>query len=63
MTWLTHQCQAVDAILLPGHPELSCGTGVGEGGEDKHLTGPQQGKEQAVRQTVNHLTKDLRGHA
>ena len=63
MSRLTHQCQAVYAVLLPGHPELSGRAGIGEGGDHEHLTGPQQGKEQAVRPTVHRLTKDLRGQA
>ena len=41
---MTHRCQAVDVVLLTGHPKLSCRAGVGEGGEHKNLTRSQQSK-------------------
>lgn len=58
---MTHHCQAVDVVLLTGHPKLSCRAGVGEGGEHKNLTRPQQSKQQVLGKTVNHLLKDLGG--
>ena len=58
---MTHHCQAVDVLLLTGHPKLSCRAGVGEGGEHKNLTRPQQSKQQVLGKIVDHLLKDLGG--
>lgn len=58
---MTHKCQAVDVVLLRGHPKLSCRAGVGEGGEHKDLARPQENKQQVLRKTVDHRLKDLGG--